>query len=164
MKTKENKHWSSRRRPQNVKPSDRTPACHVPQVQLPRNPRWLPALRKTVSETGRSPRLAGPVPAAPSKTSHGSCVQSGQPPCGDSLNYQGHVYVGQVYHVPAETETNGQRRSVCTLPSTRRSRSGGSRALLEGDLIWATAARGHRHQHNHATGTALPVRVRVRPQ
>lgn len=56
-------------------------------------------LRKTVRGEAV---LVGVCAAASLKKSHSECSVSGQRLLLRSLNNQGHVYVGQIYHVPVE--------------------------------------------------------------
>lgn len=148
-----------------MKPSDRTPACHVPQVQLPRNPRWLPALRTTVSETGWSPRRRVLCRQLPRRHPTARvCSQVSLPAGTHSTIRATFMWDKSIMCLRRRKQTASVGQSAHCRPLVGAGERGGSRALLEGDLIWATAARGHRHQHKHAAGTALPVRARVHPQ
>lgn len=65
----------------------------------------------------------------------------GQPPCQSSLDDQGHVYVGQIYHVPAGSERDsGAERALS--PRRRAAR----RVLGKKSPVRTLAAEGQRRQ------------------
>ena len=91
---------------QSVSALTATRVCHVPQVQLFWNrPR---AVGRLGQRPGRAvdgeTRLVGPLRAAPEEF-HSVCAASRSARPRRSLDNQGHVDVGQVYHVPAGGHT-----------------------------------------------------------
>lgn len=69
------------------------------------------------------------------------CAVQGQPPCQSSLDDQGHVYVGQIYHVPAGSERDsGAERALS--PRRRAAR----RVLGKKSPVRRLAAEGQRRQ------------------
>lgn len=101
---------SSSWRRQNVDAPTATRVCHAPQVQLFWNLLW--AVGRLRQRPGRAvdgqTRLVGPLRAAPEEF-HSVCSASQSARPRRSLDNQGHVYVGQVYHVPVELLLECQR-------------------------------------------------------